>query len=244
MEILKLDLSRLRNEEHYNYHSEVNALVQRFTAEALGIQSKYPAYEAAFAAEGEVLDVVQKSIFTGPIAEADQRRDSLVAGIERTIAGALLHFSEDVREAARRLKIVFNSFGDIRNKGYNEETAAIKTLVADLETTHDADVASVGITDWVAELKTANTAFETLINERYTAEAAKDPLKMKDARRQLDEAYREVTRLLDALVLVNGTEAYEAFIKELNKRIEKYTTIADQRQGRNKKEEDAPGETV
>jgi len=61
MEILKLDLSRLRNEEHYNFHSEVNTLVQRFTAEALGIQSKYPVYGAAFAAEGEVLDVVRKA---------------------------------------------------------------------------------------------------------------------------------------------------------------------------------------
>ncbi|MFV0265681.1 MAG: hypothetical protein ACK5HT_00945 [Draconibacterium sp.] len=45
MEIRKIDLSRLRNEEHYSFHNETNDLVVRFTGEALGVQRLYPAYE-------------------------------------------------------------------------------------------------------------------------------------------------------------------------------------------------------
>ncbi|MFV0592681.1 MAG: hypothetical protein ACK5M7_14945, partial [Draconibacterium sp.] len=88
MEIQKIDLSRLRNEEHYSFHNETTDLVLRFTAEALGIQRLYPAYEAAFAAEGEVLDLLQKSLFTGPIADADTQRDLLFSGLKNTVKGA------------------------------------------------------------------------------------------------------------------------------------------------------------
>ncbi|MFV0270057.1 MAG: DUF6261 family protein, partial [Draconibacterium sp.] len=93
------------------------------------------------------------------------------------------------------------------------------------------------IADWVSELKNRNAAFETLLDERYTEEADKNPLKMKEARKQIDAAYRDLTNLIDALVLVNGPEAYEGFIKELNKRVEKYNNTVEQRKGRNKKDE-------
>ncbi|MCK3685839.1 DUF6261 family protein [Maribellus sp. YY47] len=237
MEIQKIDLSRLRNEEHYSFHNETNDLVLRFTAEALGIQRFYPAYEAAFAAEGEVLDLLQKSLLTGPIADADTQRDLLFSGLKDTVKGAEKHFNPAVAEAARRTSVLLDSFGDISNKGYNEETAALKSLVSDLENQHAADVATLDIADWVSELKARNTAFEALLDERYTEEATKNPLKMKDARKQLDATYDDITRLIDALALVNGPETYEGFIKELNKRVEKYNTIVEQRKGRNKKDE-------
>jgi len=237
MEISKIKFHDLRNEEHYSFHNETNDLVLRFTAEALGIQRFYPAYEAAFAAEGEVLDLLQKSLFTGPIADADTARDLLFSGLKDTVKGAEKHFNPAVAEAAHRTSVLLDSFGDISNKGYNEETAALKSLVSDLENQHAADVATLGIADWVSELKARNTAFEALLDERYTEEAVKNPLKMKDARKQIDAAYYDVTRLVDALALVNGPEAYEGFIKELNKRVDKYNTIVEQRKGRNKKEE-------
>lgn len=237
MEIQKIDLSRLRNEEHYSFHNETNDLVLRFTAEALGIQRLYPAYEAAFATEGEVLNLLQKSMFTGPIADADADRDLLARGLKDTVKGAEKHFNPAVAEAARRITILLDSAGNIADKGYNEETAAIKALVNDLENQHAADVATLGIADWVSELKNRNAAFETLLDERYTEEADKNPLKMKEARKQIDAAYRDLTNLLDALVLVNGPEAYEGFIKELNKRVEKYNNTVEQRKGRSKKDE-------
>lgn len=60
---------------------------------------------------------------------------------------------------------------------------------------------------------------------------------MKDVRIELDTAYETITKRINALVIVNGPEAYEAFINELNQRIEKYNDIMAQRQGRNKKDE-------
>jgi hypothetical protein len=182
--------------------------------------------------------VVRKSVFTGPIADAGHVRDTTTLGMCDTVDGATRHFNADVREAARRLNIVLDSFGNINAKGYNEQTAATKALINDFETKYAADVATVGIGAWVSELKANNTGVETLQDERYSDDAARVPLKMKVARKQLDKDYKEVERLINALIVVNGYEDYADFVKELNKRIEKYNNILAQRKGRNKKDEE------
>ncbi|MCY1723227.1 DUF6261 family protein [Prolixibacteraceae bacterium Z1-6] len=236
MEIKSLYLHALRNEEHFNYHTEVNELVLRFTVEALKIQKYYPAFEAALANESEALDVVRKSMFTGPIADADHVRDTTTLGMEDMVDAALRHFRPEVREAARRLKIVFDSFDGLTTKPYDQQTAGTDKLVELLETKHADDVALVGLAEWVTELKANNQAVKNLVGERYTDDSGKTPVKMKTARKQLDTAYRDVTRLVDALIIVEGPEAYEAFVGELNERIDKYNTRLNQRDGRNKKD--------
>lgn len=238
MEILKIDLSRLRNEEHFNYHTEANELITRFTVEALKLQRYYPAFETTLNTEAEALNVLQKSIFTGPIANADHTRDTTTEGMEDMIDAGLRHFKPKVREAARRLKIVFEGQGNITTKPYDQQTAATTKLIETLENKYADDVASVGLNDWLAELKRNNQAVITLVGERYTDETGKTPVKMKAARKALDAAYRNVVKMIDALVFVEGPEAYEAFIEELNQRIEKYNTRLNQRDGRNKKDDE------
>jgi len=238
MEILNARLHDFRNEEHFNFHAEVNDLIVRFTVEALKIERYYPDFSSALTAEAEALDVVQKSIFTGPIADADHTRDNTILGMEDMVDAALRHFKSDVRDAARRLKIVFDSFDGITTKPYDQQTAATDVLTGELEGKYSSDTAAVGITDWVNELKANNQAVKDLVGERYTDETAKTPLKMKEARKQLDDAYRNVAKLVDCLIFVEGPETYEAFVKELNKRIEKYNTRLSQRDGRNAEEEE------
>lgn len=238
MEIESLKSHDLRNEEHYQFHTETSDLVSRFTAEALGIQNQYAEYLPLLANEGEALDVVRKSALTTPIAEADHKRDSTNRGMSDTIIGATHHFNPAKREAADRLKIVLDHFGNINTKPYNEQTAAIKALVNDLKTTHADDVAIVGVTDWVDELELNNNEFEALQNERYSDEAGQTQLKMKEVRIEVDSAYETITKRINALVVVNGPEAYEAFIKELNKRIENYNNTIAQRKGRSKKDDE------
>lgn len=241
MEILRIDLSRLRNEEHFNFNEENNELILRFTVEALKIQRYYTPYQVAFVNEGEALNVIRESIFTGPIADADHTRDVTTEGIKDMIEAGLRHFKASVREAARRLKIVMDSFGDITTKPYDQQTAATNKLIEVLETKHADDVTSLRIGDWVNELKNNNQAVVALVGERYTDETEKPPLKMKAARKALDAAYRNVIKMIDALVFIEGSEAYEPFIGELNQRVEKYNIRLSQRDGRNKKD-DAPDE--
>jgi hypothetical protein len=75
-------------------------------------------------------------------------------------------------------------------------------------------------------------AFDTLKKARYTQEAEKTQLRMKNVRLLVDGAYRTIVDRVDALVIVNGLDSYESFINELNERIEAYNLMLAQRQGR------------
>lgn len=238
MEIKNVKSHELRNEEHFQFQTEFKDLVDHYGSTPLGIETAYTAYLPLYSNEAEALDVIQKSSFTPQIAEADHKRDGTNRGLSDTITGATQHFNTEVREAAQRLQMVIDSFGNINVKTYDAQNAATNALVTDLETTHAADVATVGVADWVAELKANNAAFEALMDERYTQESGKTQLKMKEVRINVDQAYTTITRRIGALAIVNGPEAYEAFIKELNKRVEKFNNTLAQRKGRNKKNEE------
>ncbi len=235
MKILNLKSEKLRNEEHYQFQTEFKALVERFTPATLGIEEAFAAYLPLYANETEALDIITKSAVTDEIANADHLRDSNYRGLCDTVKGASNHFSDKKREAANRIQIVIDHFGNINAKTYDEQTAAIKSLIADLNGQYAADVETLRLDEWLTELQANNNAFEALMNERYSDDAGKTQLRMKEVRKEVDTAYRTITTRIDALVVVNGLETYAPFIKELNIRVEKFNNTLAQRKGRNAK---------
>lgn len=130
---------------------------------------------------------------------------------------------------------MFDHYGDITKKSHAEETAAINSFITDLNNDHAADVATLGIADWLTELKANNDAFDALMKSRYTEEANKAQLRMKQVRVEVDKAYKTIVDRINALIIVNGTMPYKAFVNELNERIGNYNLIIAQREGRNSK---------
>jgi len=237
MRIEKLKSEKLRNEEHFQFQTEFNDLVIRFYPETLGIEAAYAVYLPLYANETEALDVIQKSNLTSEIAVSDHKRDSTYRGFCDTVKGANNHFIPAKKDAASHIQIAIDHYGNINTKTYDEQTAAINSLIEDLNKEYTDDVATLGMDDWVAELQSNNNNFETLMDERYSADAGKTQLKMKEVRKEIDAAYRTITERVDALVVVNGSETYSPFVNELNKRVEKYNNTLAQRKGRNGKKD-------
>ncbi len=235
MELGTLKLKNLRNEEHNMFNLDFVNLVTRFTPEVLGIQALYPAYNAAFELETAALNVVRGSVITDELSVVDNERDTLFSGLSGTIKSALNHYDAEIRAAASRLKLLLDTYGNLSTKPYDQETAAIIKLVDELEGPYAADVAKLGITGWVIELKNQNLAFDTLKNTRYAENAAKPPQNLKEARLATDKAYRAIVKRMNALIEVNGEEVYADFVTEMNQRIDNYKTVLAQRHGRKTK---------
>lgn len=235
MQIKNVKSHELRNEEHFQFQTEFNDLVIRFTPETLGIEFAYAAYEPLYINEKMALDVIRKNNLTPEISTADHTRDSTYRGFCDTIKGAQNHFLPAKQEAANRIEIAIEHYGNINGKTYDEQTAAINSLVEDLNEDFTEDIATLGIGEWITELQANNDHFEELMDERYSAEANKTELKMKDVRLEVDAAYRTITERIYAWGIVNGEETYAPFVKELNKRIERYNNTLSLRQGRKAK---------
>jgi len=240
MKINDFNLARLHNEEHFQFHTGVLQLIGTGNPATLKIESETETYAAMYANESEAIELIRKSALTDDIAEADSNRDAIFSGMRDTVKAAENHFNADKRQAAFRLMVVFDHYGNLAIKGYDEETASVTNLVNDLTTTNAADVAALGVTEWVTELKSRNDDFDGLKNERYTEESEKTSLRMKVSRVDTDNAYKVIIGRINALIIVEGDAAYAGFVNELNVRIGSYSNLLAQRQGRNAKNAEVP----
>ncbi len=223
MKIQSLSTHNMRNDAHFQFHTEFRDLVVQHNPLTLKVKPQFDGYLPLYNREDEALKKIVKSEFTAKIHEADKARDEIYLGMAETVTATLRHFNPNVRQAAERLKILFDTYGNVANKPLNEETSAIYNILQELKGKYTADVASVGLTQWVAELETRNQTFEGLVKERFDETAARTTdIVMKQARAQLDEVYKTIVERVNALAIVEGVAAYEAFIKTMNAVIAKY----------------------
>jgi hypothetical protein len=172
MEIGTINLNDLRNEEHFQFQTDVKNLVESKGADALNIKVAYGSYVPVYDNERTALDKIRKSAISEDVANLDSRRDSTFRGTSDAENSALRHFNPSVQGAAKRIKVIFDHYGNLAPKPYDEETAAINALITNLNDTCQADMETIRIEDWVAQLQLENDEFVTLKNNRYTEEAS------------------------------------------------------------------------
>ena len=216
-------LSRYQNDEHYNFHTDVNGLITYFTAASLLIAAEYATYASLIKDEEDALNFVRKNSYSTSVAQADTVRDNTIAGMDDAICSGLKHFNMEIRKAAKRLRILRDSSGDIARKAYSKESGDVIKLLADLRDPYATDVTAARIGEWVDELEVDQTNFIVTQNHRYDEAGEKTRLRMKEVRIDVDEAYRTLATKINALIIVNGEAPYVDFVNKLNQRIEAYT---------------------
>ena len=100
MKIKDFSLSRLRNEEHFQFFTSFRDLVLVFTVLALNIELLFNLFLAAYANELAALDLIRKSAISDDLVDADAERDNVFRGMCDAVKSALNHFNADVRAAA------------------------------------------------------------------------------------------------------------------------------------------------
>jgi hypothetical protein len=240
MKITDFSFIRLRNEEHFQFFTSFKDLVLVFTPAALKIDTQFNLFLATYANELESLNVVRKNAFSDDLVDADDERDNVFRGLSDAVKSALNHYNADIRATAKRLQIVLNTYGNLATKPYDAETGGLNSLINDFTTTYKTDVATLGLTEWVMEIAAKNKAFDDLKNNRYSDEANKTILRMKEERVKTDEIYHQIVERINALIVVEGSPAYTEFAGELNKRIEGYNNTISIRRSKSKKTTDIP----
>jgi len=232
MNIHKIITHNLRNDEHYMFQTEFQNLVTGATPEVLRVTAQFAAYTALLNKEDEGLKKITKSALTAQIHEEDKKRDELYDGMAELTAALVKSPIQNKRDAAKRLKIIFDTYGNISKKPLNEQTSAIINILQELNGQYAADAQLIGLTDYVTLIETHNNTLETLVRERYDESTAKTDVVLRDARQAVDAAYEDITARVNALALLEGGTIVENFIRSLNTVIAKYNAILHARLGR------------
>jgi len=219
MEIANLNLHNQRNGGHYQFLTDFNDFVIRYTPQALGIVDAYEAFKLKYQDEIEAYKAITKSATTEDIANADHDRDITLRSTTDIARTALNHYDTNAHNAAKKVNVIFDQYGDLASKPYDEETGGIENVVKDLRTKTGAEIEIVGLVPWINMLEGQNIAFKTLEATRNSEEANRSELRMKQVRLEIDAAYRKITKRINALIEVTGEAPYAEFVKELNARI-------------------------
>jgi hypothetical protein len=222
LKISVINFSKLRNDAHFQLNTEFKDLITKTGAENLKIKKQFdelflPAYRNV----DEALKKITKSAHTERLQVADVVRDEIFLGMVDVIKGNTRHFEAGVRESARRVKIVTDTYGNVARKPLNEQTSAVYNLLQDLRKL-SADLKAIKIDDWVNALEKANLEFDAIVKERFEESAAKTNIVLRDARRGLDNAVKTIFSMVEVFSVAYGAENYVNFVRMLNVIIGKY----------------------
>ena len=257
-EIKSINMTRMRQAEDYTFHSL--ALAEMRTCEEASFAEVLAAYEAAFEAFDAVLKTSGgEDPLTKAVTDADAATDRCYTGLAASVRALLYHYDPAIAELARRMLIIIDRYGNPTNLSYLEEYGIIDNLLQDQRAfdTEETDSSSttepddeeeerpgglsmdthnlttLGLDGWVGQLQQCRDRFMTLFAQRNTKQATIETGKTKEARWTADEAYRAAVKRINALIEINGSEAYASIVANLNRLIDRQKSIQAARDTRN-----------
>jgi hypothetical protein len=197
----------------------VRNLLNLFPAALALLVLLYEPFLALLAQEGLLVDALKGSALTERLAELDRLIDRLLTGINNVVQAGLHHFDSARVNAANRVYLRLKAFGDIENKSYEGESAALGILITDLRTHYAVDIEILGLVEWLDQLEAAHLEFDALFNQRNMEWADRPDVNLKDIRRQIDALYRQMVDRINAAALLDVEGIYDELIRQLNREI-------------------------
>lgn len=223
-------LNRYRNAEFLQYMKDSLQLVNDanlnpLTTQITVLTPVVTSIDAAFQQS-------QGSALTQDIIVLDERRDKTIVGLRSVTEGYTYHYDAAVASAATALNANIAAHGsNIQRLSYQEETAVLDSIITDWETDTEltAAVNLLNLGDWLAELKTANTAFTTKYLERVEETAASSVESIPQLRDTATTAYRELTDTINAHAVLNTAPDYVSLQDQLSVLAGQYNQVVDNR---------------
>ena len=221
-EIYDINIQRMNNGAHFTFVSNILARAEADTAVKEKASELVSNFKTAVSAEDEALKISQKSLLTDEIAKADSDRDALYSGYKKAVEGFLAMPIADMAQAAKILSQHIKDYKINTADQLDKETGLLVNFISDLEDKYAEQVAKLGLTAFVTNLKEANERVRTLTLQRTNEKIGITVGALKTARTASDDAYRALVKMVNALALVFGEKDYTAFIDYVNTEITHY----------------------
>lgn len=243
-EISEIYLGGMNNGAHFLYVSNILQRADADTAVKEKAAKQLNAFREAVAQEDADLKLSQKSLLTDEIALADDERDALYSGYRKSVLGFLNFPVAEYAQAAKVLDQHMKDYKINTKMQLDRETGLLINFIADLEEKYTAEVEKLTLKPFVTALKAANEKVRSLTADRTDERTKLTVGALKASRKASDEAYRMLVKMVNALALVEGEEAYAAFIEYVNTEIVHYKReVLGQKASKSKTDDETGGDT-
>lgn len=216
-----IGLGRLDNGSHYTYH--LNTLERAKSNETISAACAkvLTPYDAAFQIEDKELKVSQKSLLTDEIVKYDEQRNTTYTGYVQIVKQMINMPIPDVAAAAKVLNQHIKDYRIDPQSQMDKKTGLLKNFTADLEEKFATEVQTLNLTPIVEEIVKANDKVNELIQQRAVEYASRTVGATKQARANVDEAYRDLIIVINANIIMDGDEDFVTFAKHQNEEIKR-----------------------
>ncbi len=213
---------KLRNNEFVQFFENIQEIVSTNNPETLKVQEQYNALNEPLTTLQLTHKKLSGSTITSELTEIDKRRDVALSSIYNIIEAYTNHYNSDVCTKAIELKQELDVYGKgIVRYSYQYETNAIDDILQKWELKTEG-IATLNLTDWVNELKDANSLFNTRFLDRVKESAEDTDIRVIELRNTVYEKYSDLMAFLTSYATIEKTEIYTKVIDQINALIEQY----------------------
>ncbi|BAX80980.1 DUF6261 family protein [Labilibaculum antarcticum] len=235
-----IHLTNLRHNEFIQFIINYLEILSKNDLTALKLQPQSDNLSALIASMIALYKPDKGSSITKILLEDDNRRDKSLVGIQTVINAYTYHFDAEIKESADVLTASLKKYGTaITKQNYQGETATVNSILDEWkrESAFVNAINKLALTDWVVELGTANTQFNTDYLDRAKEDAESPEIKIVDLRKQIIQAYYELSNRVNAFATIGEVETYTDMVKHSNSIIEKYNAVIVARAAKTVEEE-------
>lgn len=203
------------NAHHMRYHRALYDRVVAVDKQKLHVTDEMlTTWQACIAVEIEINKQMMASVHTQRLVEKDRERDNVLSFIIGTINVNRHATAKSVCEAARVLSLILKPYRGIQEDGFEAETAHIIGLLHDLEK-QPAEITLLGLDDAINQLRTLNTEYEKMSDQRDTDKSETKIPSAKEARPKTDAAWDIIADLIYASYQLAANDADRELIAKL-----------------------------
>lgn len=138
--------------------------------------------------------------YTNNVLKSDKGRDKAYGNVIKALRLAANSDDPAEVEAAESILNMLKPFGNVPQKNFNAETAALDSILVNLsEAKYKAHIATLKIDKYIAKLQAANDAFKTLFTTRVADQLSQTGIDMKLASRELINVYNDTAEYILAM---------------------------------------------
>lgn len=214
-QIEEFNIARLRTEEDFSFLMRVKSL----TASCLTLETDKAMVEtfgSAVDALDEALKASTKNSQTEAMNAADTLADRRWSAANAYVKAMTEHPDADIAAKAAAVVDIFRKFGVLTTMGFDEEYGRYHNLLQELAALPEETLTALVFAPWLSSMQDAVAGFQAAREAKVQEDSTRQVGIVKECRTAADNAYRALAQRVNALVIVNGEDAYASFIDQLN----------------------------
>lgn len=230
---LRPNKGNLMNAQHYEFMDAFITVLVEAGFTAAKITALLSQLQTAFAEEDRLYMIARASEIIALRDAADKRRDNFYGRVHAIIKAWAGSGVAEMETAAELLKKVFDLYKVNTSAQLEVESGQIDNLITDLSAANmQAALQTLGITPLYQAMVNAHQEVKSYRLEQGMEESEKVRGALRNARKECDKLYDELTYLLEAFEQTADNPApYEAFIRKWNGTLKIYQDMLDRKSG-------------